>query len=195
LTHHLLTPKEWDGLVNDFFSSHPCQSPQIWTMPKELWAWVANKRSPLLKKYPFLDELLWFEWLEIELFMMEDKTTACKPEGNLKKDKLVLNPEHHLKHFTYPVHLKNAKYITPSDKGHYFLMMHREKVTGKVNFTNLSPFLARMLEILSEKPFTFKELIEQTSTEFEVATDQQLEEDVIQFLDNSVRSGLISGFQ
>jgi hypothetical protein len=194
LTRNLLTPKEWNKLINDFFSSHPCQSPQVWTMPKELWAWITEKRPALLKKYPFLDELLWFEWLEIELFMMEDKLAGFTKEGNLKIDKLVINPEHHLQHFTYPVHLKNANYITLSDKGHYFLVMHREKETGKINFTNLSPFLARMLEMLAEEPCTFQKLMEQTSTEFGVAFNQQLEEDVIHFLDNAVTNTLILGF-
>jgi hypothetical protein len=126
--------------------------------------------------------------------MMEDKLAGFTKQGNLKIDKLVVNPEHHLQHFTYPVHLKNAKYITISDKGHYFLVMHREKETGKVNFTNLSPFLARMLEMLSTKPFTLQELILQTSTEFGVTANQRLEEDVIQFLENSFTSTLILGF-
>ncbi|MDP1623444.1 MAG: putative DNA-binding domain-containing protein [Bacteroidales bacterium] len=194
LTCNLLSPDEWTKEVNDFFSSHACQSPQVWSMPKEFWAYVKDQQPAIVKKYPFLDELLWLEWLEVEMFMMEDKTAGHTPAGNLKKDKIVINPEHHLQYFTYPVHLKNAQQITKTDKGHYFLVLHREPVTGKVKFTNLSPFLARMVELLAEKPRTIKELIKKTSREIGIVPDQQLAEDVLHFLENALAGGLIHGF-
>jgi hypothetical protein len=194
LTRNLLSLKEWNKLVQDFFSSHACHSPQVWTMPKELWAWVVETPPSLLKKYQFLDELLWFEWLEVELFMMEDRSSLHHPEGDLTKERLVLNPEHHLQHFTWPVHLKQAKHITPQDHGHYFLVMHREPATGKVIFTNLSPLLARMVELLAEAPLSMEELIRTTSSEFNIIPDQSLHDGVFDFITNSLSSALISGF-
>jgi len=112
LTHHLLAAREWKALVQDFFSHHPCQSPQVWYMPKELYHYMSQKEHKLFKKYPFLQELLWFEWLEVELFMMEDRPAAYTTIGKLDTDALVLNPELHLQHFIYPVHLKQAGQIT-----------------------------------------------------------------------------------
>lgn len=194
LTHNLLSPKEWNRLVTDFFASHPCKSPQVWSMPKELWEWVKDTSPAVNRKYPFLEELLWFEWLEVELFMMENKTVAHRKFGDIRKDKLVINPEHHLQYFNYPVHLKNAKYITPTDKGNYFLVMHREPETGKINFTKLSPFLVRMLEMLAEKPSAVNELTDKISKEFRVIKDKAVKEKVQEFVENAITGKLILGF-
>ena len=54
LTVDLFTKKEWDKTVNDFFTNHPCQSPQVWYMPKEFYNYLTEIKNPLLKKYPFL---------------------------------------------------------------------------------------------------------------------------------------------
>ena len=76
ITYDFVDEDEWNYLVNDFFSSHSCQSPQAWYMPKEFYGYLEKAENPIAKKYPFLLELLWFEWLEVELFMMANKTAS-----------------------------------------------------------------------------------------------------------------------
>jgi hypothetical protein len=139
LTHHLLSGREWKAMVQDFFAHHPCQSPQVWYMPKELYEYLLQKEHALLRKYPFLSELLWLEWLEVELFMMEDRPASYIAAGDMLTDSLILNPEHHLQHFQYPVHIKQARQISDADKGDYFLVLFRKPENGEVAFMNLSP--------------------------------------------------------
>ncbi|HEY0298656.1 MAG TPA: DNA-binding domain-containing protein, partial [Arachidicoccus sp.] len=75
LASELLTKEEWINVTKDFFANHPCVSPQVWSMPKEFYEYLfAIEHHPLMTKYPFLQELLWFEWLEVEMYMMEDKS-------------------------------------------------------------------------------------------------------------------------
>ncbi|HEY0611942.1 MAG TPA: DNA-binding domain-containing protein, partial [Chitinophaga sp.] len=58
LTKGLLKEEEWDELVQEFFSRHACQSPQVWYMPKELYEYIVQQEAhPLLTKYPFLHDL------------------------------------------------------------------------------------------------------------------------------------------
>mgnify|MGYP002628751886 FL=1 len=182
LTVNLLKSKEWNDTVQRFFSEHPCQSPQVWTMPKEFYTYLDETQPKLLKKYPFLLELIWFEWLEVELYMMPDKESEFDGKGELETDLLVINPEHILQSFTYPVHLKNAKFITVTDKGNYFLVMHRLPESGKVEFTDLSPFLVRMLELLSEQPSTSDDLTSRTAADFSMVPDQELTDQVQVFI-------------
>jgi hypothetical protein len=194
LTYDLLTKKEWDKAVSNFLINHSCQSPQLWYMPKEFYQYIVNTGSPLLKKYPFLEELLSFEWMETELFMMEDKPVKVKNNGDVLTDLLVINPEHQFLSFTYPVHSKKAKLIKEADKQSYFVIGYRD-IEGSVIFTDLSPALVRLLEYLNEAPASLKELIQQFTAEFNIiltATDQR---SIGSFFENAFQRNLIIGFQ
>ncbi len=189
LTFNLLTIEEWDNFVNDFFTHHNCKTPLLWRLPKEVHEFVVGTDYPLLHQYPFLPELLWFEWLEIELFMMEDKAAGFSLEGDLLSDALIINPEHHLQYFSYPVHTTIATEIKERDKSHFFLGLHRDPELGKVLFTQLSPLLARMLEILGEEPMTINELLSLTDN------NEKTKQGVLLFFENALQSKLILGYK
>ena len=193
LTYELLTAKEWKNAVNDFFTNHPCQSPQVWYMPKEFYQYLSDTKHPLLKKYSFLQELLWFEWVEVELFMMEDKTVKADTSGDVLFSKLVLNPEHQLLSFHYPVHSKNAKFIALTDEGNYFIIAHRNS-EGKVIFTDSSPALVRMIEYLSEAPLSVTDLFSAFQQEYKMVLSKNDRKDIIQFFENAYQQQLIIGF-
>jgi hypothetical protein len=193
LTYALLSSEEWGNVVNEFFINHPCQSPQVWYMPKEFHQYLSDARHPLLKKYPFLADLLWFEWVEVELFMMEDKTARAGNSGDVLFSKLVLNPEHQLLLFTYPVHEKNAKYITPADKGSYYVIAHRNK-EGEIIFTSIAPALARMIEYLSAAPLSITNLFNMFQQEYQLSLTEGDQKAIIQFFTNAYQQQLIIGF-
>lgn len=194
LTRRLLTEGEWEGLVQAFFSGHACQSPQVWYMPKELYEYVVQSAHPLLGKYPFLGELLWLEWLEIALFMMEDRAVPFSSNGDPATELLVLNPEHELVHFRYPVHLKEAKRIKETDKGDYFLVMFREPDTGDVQFTQLSPALARMIELLEERPVNITALTGKICGELQLSVTEDMLNMAGLFISQALENKLITGF-
>lgn len=193
LAHELLTAKEWKMAVNDFFTNHSCQSPQVWYMPKEFYQHLAGTKHPLLKKYPFLEELLWFEWVEVELFMMADKIVQADKTGDVLFSRLVLNPEHQLLSFNYPVQSKNAHFITLADKGTYFVIAHRN-TEGEVIFTDSSPALLRMVEYLSERPLSIKELFNEFQQEYNMILSSEDQKAIIQFFENAYKQQLIIGF-
>jgi uncharacterized protein len=194
LTYNLLTKKEWNKAVSDFLIDHSCQSPQVWYMPKEFYLYVVNSAGSLLKKYPFLEELLSFEWMETELFMMEDKPVKAKNNGDVLKDRLVINPEHQFLSFSYPVHNKKAKLIKEADKQNYFVIGHRD-LDGSVIFTDLSPALVRLLEYLNEAPASLKELIKQFTSEFNITLKETDQQSIISFFENAFQQNLIIGFK
>lgn len=194
LTRNLLIRKEWDELVNEFFTHHPCHSPQVWTMPKELYEYVLEVKHPLLVKYPFLQELLWMEWLEIEIYMMEDRHVQYQERDIFGNGKLVINPEHRLITLGYPVHLKPASRILPEDRGNYYLSMHRDPGNGKVHFTDLSAFFSRMTEHLADHPYWIDELIEITALDFRLPVEKMVYKNSMRFIENALKSKLIIGF-
>ncbi|ANI88766.1 hypothetical protein A9P82_05370 [Arachidicoccus ginsenosidimutans] len=195
LTFELLTKDEWTNITKEFFANHACISPQVWSMPKEFYEYLsAGENHFLIKKYPFILELLWFEWLEVEMFMMEDKAVDYSIDGNIENDLLVINPEVHLQHFHYPVHLKNAKEISEDDKRNYFLSLHREPESGEVIFTSLSPALLRVLELLLEEPMSANAVAASICKEMNFERNNEIDAMLLQFVQNALETKLILGF-
>lgn len=191
LTYRLLKDDSWDELVDDFFSYHPCQSPQVWWMPREFYEYLVEQDHSIFKQYPSLPNLLEMEWLEVELFMMENIPLSLENDPRNKPGKLVLNPEHRLVLFNYPVHLKKAADIDHSDIGHYFLIMHREPETGKVLFMDISVFFAKLIENLEQVSMSQEELIHQTAFDFGISIDDQAYNASKSFIHNAINNKLI----
>lgn len=194
LTYALLPAREWENAVNNFFSHHACQSAQVWYMPKEFYQYLVNSKHPLLKKYPFLAELLWFEWIELELYMMEDAPAVHTQAGDILFSKLVLNPEHVLLSFQYPVHKKNAKHISVADKANYYVIAHRNK-EGDVLFNELGPAAVRMTEYLSGTPLSIADLFSLFQDEFKIQLEEEDQNSIIRFFENAYQQHLIVGFK
>lgn len=195
LTYNFLSSMEWDDLVHEFLSSHPCQSPQVWHMPKELYEYVVKEGDSLLLKYPFLPELLYFEWLEVELFMMEDKKGNYTAEGDLNTGPLVLNPEHILLHFQYPVHLKKAKHIISTDKGDYYVVMFRHPYSGEIQFMDLSPAFVYLLEQLVDAPVSMTILTKEVCDALQISYQEDVVSNILKFVTCAIENKLILGFE
>lgn len=195
LTRNLLSTDEWGTLVEEFFTNHTCQSKQIWKMPKELIDYMKEYNHHLLEKHHQLGELLWFEWLEIDLYMSDDIHVNYLLSGDLLKDKIVVNPEIKLERFNYPVHLKKATDIKKDEKGNYFLAIHRQPESGKVIFTNLSPAYVRLIELLYEQPENLDSLTYQIAEEFALNNTNNVKQSLLEFLESALKSNLVVGFQ
>lgn len=183
LTKKLFGKKKWQNTVERFFSNYKVQSPQIWYMPKEFKVYMEEFESELLLQYPFLIDLLTFEWLEVEVFMMPDQDLKVEV-----KNHFYLNPETKLIHVSYPVHLKKAKKIEATDRGDYFMAIHRNPETGSVHFTNLAVPYVDVLEQLSEESLS-KENIKQILNQY---VDLSLVELVLEnFLTQSIDNKLL----
>jgi len=192
LTHNLLEKEEWDNMVNTFFSSHRCQSPLVWKMPKELLEYMQESNHQLLHKYEFLSDLLQLEWYEVEIYMMEDKEVPTfTKEGIMSQDAMVLNPELSILSLAYPVHLKNASTIEEADKGQYFVCLHRESETSKVLFTDIKYPHIELIEKLSNEMTGFDDLLEIFQ---KYGTKEEATNALSQFLKSALKSNLILGF-
>ncbi len=217
LTYELLDESDWEALVACFLADHPCQSPQVWKMPGEFYAFLSNQdhafqvNDPLLSdRYPFLLDLLYFEWLEVDLFMMEDRHVDYVLEGDHPTTPgadalatrgadapavpLVINPEHLLQHFHYPVHLKHPTDISLEDKGDYFLVLFRHPDSGQVQFMDLSPALVFLLELLSSGPVSMESLTREICTVFNLPENEDVIQPISAFIRRGLENKLILGY-
>lgn len=195
LTKQLLTEEEWNSAVHNFLSSHTCQSPFLWKMPFEFFEFVKKTETALQNKYPYLNDLLLYEWVEIEVFMMDDIETIYATNGSVITDALVLNPSCILQYFQYPVYNKSVTDITANDLAHHFLLTHRNPETHLVRFLEVAPMFAYMIELLNEKEHTIEELIEHFSHKSGVRITPEIKEDIEAFFQKCLVQKIILGFK
>lgn len=184
LTMNLLGDELFKNVFDDFFKTEPLQHPQIWMMPKAFMEYIHHKRKDLLKEYIVLEQLLEFEWLEIEVYMMAD---ISLPKTN-KQKVYILNPEIRLMKLDFPIHLKQANRITPNEMADYFVGLHRHPQSGNVHFTNLSVPFVDLLEHCSAQPLTIDELQNVLS---KYGSTDIINEVLPPFLKTSLESGLL----
>lgn len=161
MTRKLIGKRRWKKMVSYFFEHHKCQTPQVWKLPQEFSDYYQQHNFPFKKKFPFLVTLLQYEWLEIEVFMMEDlPIDEFSIEKKLQEDEIIPNPEIKILSTEYPIHLKNVKEITEEDRGQYFVSVHRDFYTKQILFNDLSyPFVEIILKA-NEGCFSRKDFIE-----------------------------------
>ena len=90
LTKKLLGEDNLITCIDHFFSSYKCQSTEVWKLPFEFYEYYSENEWPIKFEFPFLKELLYYEWLEIEIFMMEDLAISnYKEVGEYERDSFV----------------------------------------------------------------------------------------------------------
>lgn len=145
--------ERWAEMVHAFVSSGPKTSPVLWRMPKEFVDFVESEKYADRFASPWLDEMLSFEWMEISVYMMEDREIPSRdaslsehPQGAI-----VLNPHFEIAGYEHPV----FRTIRPEElngKGQYLLLAFRHIDTNKVLFHEISPALVVVLELLARTP-------------------------------------------
>lgn len=168
ITRKLIGKERWKKAVAHFFENHKCQTPQVWMLPKEFCDFYTENSFPFKKDFPFIKELLQYEWLEIEVFIMEDiPIEKFKVENSLKdnskdseqaKQILIPNPEIKILPLQYPIHIKKIKQIIEEDKSQYFVTIHRDYNTKQVKFNDLSYPFVEMLIKINEEDTTINDL-------------------------------------
>ncbi len=191
LTVNLLTAKEWTVLIQEFFESHHCQDPQVWKMPFELIEYAEKNQPVLTKKYPHLIELLNFEWKEVEYYMMPDEAFPKESTTDFWNERWVFNPESEILNLSYPLHVKNARFISITDRGQYFCLIFRQPKTFKVKFLGLSPFFAWLITAIQNGQTNISDLLPTIKLQFGITDVEQLKQNIHPFFNKLCADGMI----
>ena len=154
----LLKEEEVNMLIAEFIKAKP-NSPYIWQMPNEFRSFLKEKR--LEKSYPFMDDLLWFEWIEVALFMKD--YSVQRSENFSWENSYVLSDSALIKELNFPVHYDRAY----AEGGIYPLLMFYNFDTHDVHFQEITPFLQQFMNELEEH-LNAKEALEIICSKYEV---------------------------
>lgn len=184
----------WELLVQGFFSSGLPQTPQIWKLPLEFYQYHVTQETGSRIKKPYLDDLLYFEWIEIEVHTMPDRPfPEYELKGNLFLDRLAFNPEFEIIRLDYPVHLHAAEEAVEL-KGDYFALVFRAPDSGNVQFLNLSGLNTYILCRLLEERVTLNDIKGDIAHVAGIESGKYLDDALSTFIRDLIDKQLILGF-
>lgn len=159
----------WEALVDDFLLSAELPSPHLWQMPRSLIDHAHRRELGTLLGLPYLADLLLFEWIEIEVHMMEDvPTEGLFCEQLTATSRLTLTAESRLVGLGYPV-FRGAPEQWAAEQGSYFVIVFRHPQTLEVRFIEVgAPFLGCLQQLL-EQPTSVAALTARLQAEVEAS--------------------------
>lgn len=192
---HWLGPEKWEELTSEFFAQWRSKTPYFWMMPKELYLFVEESDGSTRWGVPYLRDLLLFEWIEIELFMMANRTPLLhRKEGDVMRDQMVLNPEGRVDGLHYPVYKSHPEELNQCS-GTYFLFSYRHPVELETCFIELSPICAVMVELLMQAPLSGEELVATLIEQFELEEGDHIYRFAENFFTGLLSQGAVLGFR
>jgi len=190
-----LGEEQWDLLVQEFFTHGLPQTPQVWKLPLELYNYHNSNETGARIRKPYLEDLLYFEWIEIEVHTMPDRSfPEYVKQGNIFSDLLAFNPEFELIQLEYPVHMYPASEAEDM-KGDYFVLIFREPENGKVQFLNLSAIHTYILGLLLDEDRSLNQLKGDIAQTAGIESMKYLDDALEKFIGDLMQKKLILGFQ
>jgi hypothetical protein len=185
----------WEELVKDFFEAGLPQTPQLWKLPLEFYHYHSGRGTGKLMEEIYLDDLLLFEWMEIEVHTMPDRPYPDFVEqGNLFSDRLAFNPEHEIVQLEYPVHTHPAREAGRM-KGEYFALLYRLPESGHVQFLALSALNAYMFVRMLEADRPLNEVKGEFARLAHIESGRYLDEALEKFFSDLMDRKLILGYK
>ena len=147
----LLSETKWQSLLQDFFQNAQNQSPFYNDISLQFREYLDEQQHPILQEYPWLAELLQFEWLELYLDTVEIEEKTFSPASAWQ-----LNTHIWILVYQYPVYLWTIEHqdFEYSPSAVMVWRNHHDQVCVEP----LSPLFACLIEQLNQKALTKPEL-------------------------------------
>jgi len=152
---------DWTRFVRGFFRTEHNKTPHFPEIPREFVAYL--KDQPTDPEKPFLYELAHYEWLELHL--EKHSLEISRHEGLTADDLLdgipVISPLVRLQAYSFPVHqIKRDQQPTEANPQPVCLVVWRD-VDDAVQFAELNPFSAMLLEqLINNQTLSGREILE-----------------------------------
>ena len=146
----------WQALVRAFYTTHRCTTPLFTEVAREFVDWLAA-RDPSAGDPPWLAELAHYEWIELSLqIQQDDGQRRSRPGDGANEElrlqgaacKISLSPLARPLAYAWPVHRIGPEYQPAASPATPTLLLARRDAAGDVQFSELSPLVFRLLQLL-----------------------------------------------
>ena len=146
-------------VVEQFILTKP-STPYIWQMPDEFRHFVVA--GNMSENFPFVEDLLWYEWIEVELFMKNYRLAKTVPFD--WKGSWGLFESANLREMAYCVF--QAEYEI---SGHYPVILYYNFLDNEVHFQEITPFLVRFFQYCQQ--LSVIDALQAVANEFKLDVD------------------------
>ncbi len=146
----ILNDWQWFELGQDFFAKHANQSPHFSEIPEEFLDYLQNERDSSAD-FPFMLELVHYEWVEMALSISKETVTANQQNlDELHNQRIRLSPLAWPLAYQYPVQKISPAFLPETaPELPTFLVVYRDP-DDEVHFIEITPITYRLLEIIQE---------------------------------------------
>lgn len=164
----ILPKPTWQQLLEEFFQKSTNQSPFYNDISLQFREYLDEQQHPVLQEYPWLAELLQFEWLELYLDTVEIEEKTFSPASAWQ-----LNTHIWILVYQYPVYLwtTEQQYFEHSPSAVMVWRNHHDQVCVEP----LSPLFACLIEQLNQAPLAEGELRKLMSSTLVDLTAQEID--------------------
>lgn len=157
----ILGQGRWRKMVRRFFAEHRCHSPLFRDIPEAFLHWARLHAEAVNQDWPFLAELLEYEWLELAVSTDPQVPDAdsIDPSGDLLAEMPVLQPAARLASYRWPVHRLGPRFrprVADGQTYHYLLFRAED---DSVRFMLLNPLSAALLALIQIQPAAGRQLL------------------------------------
>ncbi len=139
----------WAALVRDYLRRHRARTPLFPRIPREFVQYL-EQADVVLEGLPFLRELAYYEWLEIEAGQDPREVDDARIDAGADPfmDLPVLNPLARARAFVYPVHRLGPDFRPPAPPEVPTYLVVFRKRSDEIGFMELNPVSARLIELI-----------------------------------------------
>jgi len=149
----LVGAHRWENLVGSFFTEYRCTSPIYRDIPAQFLKWLeASAPADLRADYPWLLELLHYEWMELALDIDPEEipSSGIAIHGRPLEGVPILNPLARLLTYRFAVHrISNESRPERPEPNPVHLVMVRQR-DHEIGFLEVNPLVARLVEVLRD---------------------------------------------
>lgn len=149
-----LGDERWHALVRAFYAEHRCRTPLFTEIGREFIQFL-EQRDPAPgasgQHPPWLHELAHYEWVELALQIADDALPPHDPDGDLLTGKPVPSPLAWALAYRWPVSRIGPQFQPERAPDAPTLLLVRRDAAGDVHFSELSPLVYRLLQLLDDE--------------------------------------------
>ena len=152
---------ELEDAIKVFMKNSP-ETPFVWKIPNDFRKFT--KKNKLFKDRKYLYELMYYDWVEIELYMKEYKID--KQKKFKFKNSYSLTQSARIKKFTYDIIGNNF-----TDKKENYVVVYHDFDSEDVIYREINPLIYFILKNLNEKE-NFEEVLRTICEENEIDLEE-----------------------
>ena len=195
ISRDILGESRWNEVARAYFKQHRCETPLFREIPKEFLQWLEGKVEDLFPDLPFLYEFMHYEWLELAVTVAADElgSQTMDSSDDLMDAEPVFNPTAQLACYHYPVHRIGPDFLPQQPDGQLYCFLLYRDHDDQVQFIELNPVTARLVEVLQQSAMTGREALMQIAEEINHPDSDSLVLAGAEQLEGLRRSGVLMG--